>query len=72
MWNDAAPLIAELQRATESGGVLVIKIDNERDDGRVFTVVINGSKYGGKYFRGDGADLPAILRDALAFCANPA
>ena len=71
IWSDAAPLISELQRATARGGCLVIKIDNERADDDVFTVVITGAKYGGRYFRKDGADLVGILREALDFCAAP-
>jgi hypothetical protein len=61
--------MAELQRATSDGGTLVVKVDNERDDGRVYTVGVNGSRYGGRFFRMDGADLVAILREALRFCA---
>jgi hypothetical protein len=68
VWQDAAPLISELQRATADGGTLVIKVDNERRDANVYTVVIAGEKYGRRFFRRDGADLPAILRDALEFC----
>jgi len=68
-WVEAAPLMAELQRATEGGGVLVVKVDNERDT-NVFTLVISGSKFGGRFFRQDGSDLMAILRNALAFCAE--
>ena len=67
-WDDAAPLLAQLQRSTANGGVLVIKIDNERENGEVFTVVVSGTKYGGRFFRNDGADLMSILREALAFC----
>jgi hypothetical protein len=69
VWIDAAPLMSELQRATSDGGTLVVKVDNERDDGRVYTVVVNGSRYVGRFFRTDGADLVAILREALRFCA---
>jgi hypothetical protein len=68
LWADAAPLLVELQRATEGGGVLVVKIDNERTNGEVFTVVVSGPKYGERFFHTDGADLDAILRAALAFC----
>jgi hypothetical protein len=69
IWSDAAPLISELQRATAGGGCLVIKIDNERTDDDIFTVVITGARYGGRFFRKDGANLLGILREALDFCA---
>ena len=71
MWVDAAPLIERLQDATANGGVFVLKIDNEREDGNIFTIVVNGSKYGGKFFRKDGADLAGMLRAALEFCERP-
>ena len=62
-WGDAAPLISELQSATADGGCLIVKIDNERDDGRVYTVVVNGRKYGGRFFRKDSSDLVGTLRE---------
>jgi hypothetical protein len=70
VWSDAASLLAELQRVTAHGGTLVVKVDNERDDGNVFTVVVTGSRYAGRFFRKDGGDLCAILRDALDFCRS--
>ena len=69
-WGDAAPLLTRLQRATAGGGILVVKIDNERTNGKVFTVVVSGPKYGERYFHDDGADLSGILRAALAFCGE--
>ena len=69
-WVEAAPLMADLQQATANGAILVVKVDNERADDNVFTVVITGTKFGGRHFRQDGSDLPAILRSALAFCAE--
>ena len=70
MWSDAAPLLSELQRLTARGGMLVVKVDNERADENVYTVVVSGSKYGGRFFRQDGADLVAMLRAAVAFCTQ--
>jgi hypothetical protein len=70
MWNDAAPLLAELQRLSAGGGTVVVKIDNERQDGKIFTVVVTGARYRERFFRDDGADLVAMLRNALAFCGG--
>ena len=69
-WAGAAPLLAELQQATADGAILVVKVDNERTDANVFTVVITGNKFGGRFFRQDGSDLVTILRNALAFCGG--
>jgi hypothetical protein len=70
MWSDAAPLLAELQRATAKGGTLVVKFDGQRQRDN-YTVVVSGPKYGTRFFRQDGADLVVLLRGALAFCATP-
>jgi hypothetical protein len=69
-WITAAPLLDALQDATSDGGILVIKADNEREDRKIFTVVITGAKFGDRHFREDGGDLAAILKNALAFCGR--
>ncbi len=67
-WLEAAPLLANLQQATANGAIFVVKVDNERSDTQIFTVVITGGKFRDRHFRQDGSDLVTILRNALAFC----
>lgn len=72
LWRESAGLLAVLDAIGRDSTNAVVKIDGARTDGSVYTVVITGSKLGDEYFRKDGADLPALLREAIDFYTSRA
>ncbi|MFT3848692.1 MAG: hypothetical protein QM739_08415 [Propionivibrio sp.] len=66
-WTDAAGLMAALDAIGRDGANAVVKIDGARPDGAVYTIVISGAQLGEAFFRKDGSDLLALLRDAIEF-----
>lgn len=71
-WGGATSLLAALDAVGRDGGSALVKIDGQRCDGQVYTVLISGGRLGEDSFRRDGADLAALLRDALTFYVNHA
>jgi hypothetical protein len=66
-WRGCAELLAALDAIGREGGNALVKIDGARPDGSFYTVVISGGRLGEAFFRKDGADLPALLREAISF-----
>lgn len=66
-WQDAAGLMAVLDAIGREGVSAVVKIDGERAKESVYTVVISGPLLGDAFFRKDGSDLVALLREAVDF-----
>ncbi len=67
LWRESAGLLAVFDAIGRDGMNAVVKIDGARTDGAVYTVLITGPKLGDEYFRQDGGDLPALLRNAIDF-----
>jgi hypothetical protein len=67
LWRDVAPLMAAFDAIGREGVSALVKIDGERPNGAVYTVVITGPRLGEKFFRQDGRDLPILLRAAIEF-----
>lgn len=70
LWRETAVLLAVLDSIGRDSMNAVVKIDGARMDGSIYTVVITGSKLGDDFFRKDGADLPALLREAIDFYSS--
>ena len=66
-WDELAPLMDGLERIGRSGSTALVKVDGARPDGAVYTVVISGGQLDETFFRKDGSDLPALLREGIAF-----
>ncbi|MBL8945835.1 MAG: hypothetical protein JNK45_21915 [Myxococcales bacterium] len=71
-WGEVAGLLAALDAVGRDGGNTLVKVDGQRSDGQVYTVLISGGRLGEDSFRRDGADLRVLLRDALVFYVNHA
>lgn len=67
LWRDSAGLLAAFDAIGRHGVNALIKIDGARLEGSVYTVVISGGKLGEEFFRKDGKDLVALLREAISF-----
>jgi hypothetical protein len=67
VWRECAELLAALDAIGRQGGNALVKVDGARPDGAFYTVVISGGRLGEAFFRKDGADLPALLREAVSF-----
>ena len=70
--SEAVGLLAALDAIGRDGGSALVKVDGQRSDGQVYTVLISGGRLGEGFFRRDGADLQVLLRDALVFYVNHA
>jgi hypothetical protein len=66
-WGNVAGLMAVFDAIGREGVSAVVKIDGGRLDGALYTVVVSGSRLGDSFFRQDGNDLAALLRDAIEF-----
>jgi|SRR6185437_12441786 len=66
-WRDAARLLAAFDAIGSEGAIAVVKVDGERTDGWRYTVVVSGGRLGAVFFRKDGPDLNALLREAISF-----
>lgn len=71
-WRDAAELLAAFDAIASDGAVALVKADGLRTNGAVYTVVVSGGKLGDTPFRKDGADLCAMLGEAIAFYRSAA
>jgi hypothetical protein len=65
-WREAAALMATLEAIGRDGATAVVKVDGGRPDA-VYTVVVSGPRLGEAFFRKDGSDVLALLRDAIEF-----
>jgi hypothetical protein len=65
-WRDAAALMATLDAIGRDGVTAVVKIDGGRPDA-IYTVLVSGAQLGESFFRKDGNDPLALLRDAIDF-----
>jgi hypothetical protein len=63
-WAQAAPMLAALEAIGRDGANALVKFDGQRQD-KNFTVVLTGPRFGESFFRCDGDDLLALLRDAI-------
>lgn len=66
-WIDAAKLMAVLDAIGREGMNVVVKIDGERSNEAVYTIVISGGRLDRSFFRKDGCDLLTLLQDAIEF-----
>ena len=67
-WSEASELLDAFDALVRAGGsYALVKVDGERTNQQVYTVVVDGGRLGEKIFRTDSADLRAMLREALAF-----
>ena len=69
-WKGLAELLAAFEAIGRDGAVAIVKVDGERTNGDVYTVVVSGAKLGGRFFRKDGGELAALLQEALAWYAD--
>jgi hypothetical protein len=65
-WKEAALLMATLEAIGRDGTTAVVKVDGGRPDA-VYTVVVSGARLGESFFRKDGNDVLALLREAIEF-----
>lgn len=65
-WREGAALMAILEAIGREGTTAVVKFDGGRLDA-AYTVVLSGLQLGESFFRKDGSDLFALLRDAIDF-----
>jgi hypothetical protein len=66
-WGRVSGLLAALDAVGRDGANAMVKIDGARPNGEIYTVVVSGGKLGDAFFRKDGADVDALLRDAVSF-----
>jgi hypothetical protein len=66
-WRDLAGLLAIFEAIGRDGVIAIIKVDGERVDSAVYTVVVSGPRLGGALFHQDGSDLSALLNAAITF-----
>jgi hypothetical protein len=66
-WRRVADLLAALDAVARDGGHALVKVDGGRTGEEVYTVLVAGGRLGEEFFRKDGADLRALLREALSF-----
>jgi hypothetical protein len=59
--------LAAFEAIGRDGATALIKVDGQRSDESIFTVVVSGGPLGDVFFRKDGADLEALLREAVMF-----
>lgn len=67
LWRDSAALLSVLDAIGRDGANALIKVDGSRPDGSIYTVVLSGGRLGEAFFRKDGADWSALLREAISF-----
>jgi hypothetical protein len=65
-WKEAAALMAVLEAIGQDGATAVLKVDGGRPDA-VYTVIVSGPELGESFFRKDGSDVLALLREAVEF-----
>ena len=68
-WKEAAALMAALEAIGVDGATAVVKVDGGRPEA-MYTVVLSGSRLGESFFRKDGSDVLALLRDAIEFYSS--
>ncbi len=68
VWGNAVRLLAAFDAIGRDGAVVVLKVDGVRENGLVYTVVVTGGRlHRDAGFHKDGADLQALLREAVGF-----
>lgn len=68
-WTKVVELLAALDSISREGYSVLLKIDGERENGDIYTVVISGEEVESSFHQ-DSANLPSILADAIAFYVN--
>jgi hypothetical protein len=66
-WRDSSGLLAVFDAIGRDGANAMVKVDGGRSDGSVYTVVVSGGRLGEDFFRKDGANLNALLEEAISF-----
>lgn len=66
-WRDSSGLLAVFDAIGRDGASAIVKVDGARPDGSIYTVVVSGGKLEDAFFRKDGADLDALLQEAISF-----
>jgi hypothetical protein len=66
-WRELSGLLAVLDAIGRDGANALLKIDGERPADTIYTVLISGGRLGQSFFRRDGGDLRALLREAILF-----
>lgn len=66
-WSELARLLAAFEAVARSGVNAIVKLDGARPGPAIYTVVVSGGSLGEHFFRNDGAELKALLREALTF-----
>lgn len=67
-WESVSGLLAVLDAMGKDGATALVKVDGARAAGLVYTVLVSGGRLAHDVvFRKDGADLPPLLREAIAF-----
>lgn len=64
-WTDAAALMATFEAIGRDGTSAIFKVDGSRP-AEPFTVVLSGPRFGDSFYRKDGSDAFALLRDAIS------
>lgn len=56
-----------IETIAKDGATVIVKLDGQRNDNNVYTVILSGGKLGSDFFRKDGSELTSLLNELIQY-----